>query len=180
MRASGERDWPGQLFQRCDRGAILPLKEHTRSGVTRPAVGAFERGDQLRGLSFLPGHARSLLKSVGHDAVDAPRSRPLVRSRWRFDLRRQAERMFNHLAIDIDDIQPAVGGRWRTVRDETSVGRGDELAASVGASRDEADALWLENLTVDDCCSPRRRRTPAPRTRPARRRRERSWCRLRR
>ena len=118
-------------------------------GASRCGVRAVATSSAVARFAEASAPARRL-KPSGTTRQIRPRSRPLVRSRCFLIIGGRLAGCSIDLAVDVDDVQRAVGRVGELRRAEPGVGRRDELPPLVGALRDEADAVGLEHLAVDD------------------------------
>ena len=119
-------------------GGVAALDEETLRGVAHPAVGVGETGDEGGGVRCREaGIVNGLRRAFGDDTVNTAERNGLFQI-TRFDLGAQVagdvSAMLNEAAVEVGDVERAIGAVDEINRTEAFVGRGDELGAFVGVA----------------------------------------------
>ena len=101
-----------------------------------------------------PVQVRHLLgrEVLRRDAPDAP-APAAFEVQLLLDVVRQRERCFDHLAVEVEDVDGAVRAEGQVDRAEPVVRRGQELAVVVRSDRGEGGPLLFEQFAVNDVVS---------------------------
>ncbi|MFM8892496.1 MAG: PVC-type heme-binding CxxCH protein, partial [Planctomycetia bacterium] len=91
------------------RGDALPEEQPGRR-VAVPAVIVRKRGDELGRRRLIESRSRAGREALRNDPVEPPPIRAARQIELLLDAGRQRLRVLDHLAVDVDDVEPAVGG----------------------------------------------------------------------
>ena len=141
---------PDQVLQQGERRRVLAFEEETLRGLTPPGVGIGQQGHELGGLRLAQGRLGALLEAVGDQVVEPPAVLPARQVEVLLDRLGDRGRVFDRLAIHVQDQERPVGGVGEVDGPEPVVRRGQEFDLLIGPRREELRAVLREGLAMDE------------------------------
>src|SRR5260221_12234737 len=117
-----------------------------------PAIWTFERGDKLGGARLAKAGLRWPLKAIRHHPINATEIVPAVQVEKFFQVVGQRPRVFDRLAVHVDDVKCAVRSVGKLHGPKPGISRGNEFGQifTRPALRFEAGTVQKQNLTMNE------------------------------
>ena len=138
----------GESSELADRAGVLAFEEEPVRSVAPPAVGVFERRDELGGRGIAQAGRLFRREAGRRDPVDPPLVAAAAEVEVLHDVERDVDRL-DHLAAHVEGVERAVGRVHEVHGAEPVVRRADELGVAVDARRLERRADGRELHPVD-------------------------------
>ena len=143
----------GEVLQRFDYGAVLPLDQQAMGRAPVPAIRMRQEFDKFAagcGAEIDP-KGSPFQRRFGHDAVDATQRVAGSKIHVQSALDRVGNKVWvlEVLAVVVDDVEVPVGRVGEVHGSEPVVGGGKEFCVGRPAARDVGRPVWRDEIAVD-------------------------------